>query len=93
MGWEVYKTAIIQRFGSVFEDPISALKNANYETNATEYQDLFDTLLCRVDISEEHDISMYLGGLPTELEMRVRMFKPRTLSNAYSLTNMQEATL
>nr|GEW94043.1 gypsy/Ty3 retroelement polyprotein [Tanacetum cinerariifolium] len=62
---EIYKTAIIQRFGSVFEDPMVALKNAKYEKNAKEYQNVFDTLLCRVDISQEHAVSLYLGGLPT----------------------------
>ncbi|GJY42186.1 retrotransposon-related protein [Tanacetum coccineum] len=93
VGWEVYKAAIIQRFGSVFEDPMAALKNAKYEKNAKEYQDVFDTLLCRVTISQEHAISLYLGGLPTELEMSVRMFKPATLADAYSLTNLQEAIL
>ncbi|GKD96782.1 omega-3 fatty acid desaturase, endoplasmic reticulum-like protein [Tanacetum coccineum] len=93
VGWEMYKTAIIQRFGSVFEDPMAALKNVKYEKNAKEYQDVFDTLLCRVDISPEHAMSLYLGRLPTELEMSVRMFKPRTLADAYYLTNLQEATL
>ncbi|GJR48128.1 hypothetical protein Tco_1316231, partial [Tanacetum coccineum] len=68
-------------------------KIAKYEKNAKEYQDLFDTLLCRVEISQEHDVSLYLGGLPTELEMSVRMFKPRTLVDAYYLINLQEATL
>ena len=93
VGWEMYKTAIIQRFGSINEDPMAALKNAKYEKSAKEYQDLFDTLLCRVDISPEHAISLYLGGLPPELEMSVRMFRPMTLADAYNLTNLQEATL
>ncbi|GJS84166.1 hypothetical protein Tco_0750707 [Tanacetum coccineum] len=34
-----------------------------------EYQDTFDNLLSRVEVSEEHVISLNLGGLPTELEM------------------------
>lgn len=93
VGWEMYKTAITQRFGSVFEDPMAELKNAKYDKSAKEYQDLFDTLLCRVDISPENALSLYLGGLPTELEMAVRMFKPRTIADAYYLTNLQEATL
>ncbi|GJZ00414.1 retrotransposon-related protein [Tanacetum coccineum] len=87
------KTAIIQRFGSVFEDPMAALKNAKYEKNAKEYQDVFDTLLCRVDISPEHAVSLYLGRLATEFEISVRMFKPRTLVDACYLTNLQEAPL
>ncbi|GJX08638.1 hypothetical protein Tco_0691543 [Tanacetum coccineum] len=87
------KTAIIQRFGTVFEDHMSALKNVKYEKNAKEYQDVFDTLLGRVIISQEHAIRLYLGGLPTELEMSVRMFKPATLVDAYFLTNLQEVIL
>nr|GEV11484.1 reverse transcriptase [Tanacetum cinerariifolium] len=48
---ELYKATIIQRFGSVFEDPISTLKM---------------------------------------LKMSVRMFKPTTLADNYSLTNLQK---
>ncbi|GJR26705.1 hypothetical protein Tco_1102937 [Tanacetum coccineum] len=40
ISWEEYKNAIIQRFESIFEDPMSSLKNAKYEKNAKEYQDL-----------------------------------------------------
>ncbi|GJX28483.1 reverse transcriptase [Tanacetum coccineum] len=55
--------------------------------------DAFDTLLSRVDINEEHIVSFYLGGLPAEIKMGVRMFGPKTLADAYRLTNYQEATL
>ncbi|GJU01292.1 RNA-directed DNA polymerase like protein [Tanacetum coccineum] len=87
VNWEVYKNAIVQRFGSIFEDPMSALKNAKYDKSAKEYQDFFDTHLCRFTISKKHAISLYFGRLPTELEMSVRMFKPATLADAYSLTS------
>nr|GEX94922.1 gypsy/Ty3 retroelement polyprotein [Tanacetum cinerariifolium] len=63
--WPVYRDAIMQRFGTVFDDPMSKLKNVN----------------------------LYLGGLPTKIEMGVRMFKPQSLTDAYCLTNLQEATL
>ncbi|GKC42794.1 hypothetical protein Tco_1060516 [Tanacetum coccineum] len=88
--WTEYKEAITLRFGLVFDDLITALKNAKYDKSD---QDIFDNLLCRVEVSEEHAISLYLGGLPTELEMVVRMVKPKTLSDAYCLTTLQEATL
>ncbi|GJZ78004.1 hypothetical protein Tco_0642676 [Tanacetum coccineum] len=87
------KEVVLARFGSVFEDPMAELKNLKYETSAKIYEDAFDNLLSRVEISEDHDISLFIGGLPTEIEMRVRMFKPRTLTDAYCLTNLQEATL
>ncbi|GKF79026.1 hypothetical protein Tco_0234594, partial [Tanacetum coccineum] len=81
------------RFGTLYDDPISEIRKVKYQTNAKEYQDAFDTLLSRVDISEEHVVSFYLGGLPAEIEMGVRMFGPKTLADAYRLTNYQEATL
>ncbi|GJY62376.1 hypothetical protein Tco_0463033 [Tanacetum coccineum] len=70
---------------------MSSLKNAKYEKNLREYQDLFDTH--RVTISQEHAISLYFRGLPTKLEMSLRMFKPATLAYAYSFTMLQEVIL
>ncbi|GKD85199.1 gypsy/ty3 retroelement polyprotein [Tanacetum coccineum] len=93
VSWNVYKKGILQRFGTVFDDPISEMRKIKYQSNAKDYQDVFDTLLSRVDVSEEHVVSFYLGGLPDEIEMGVRMFKPTTLAYAYQLTNYQEATL
>ncbi|GKD22611.1 gypsy/ty3 retroelement polyprotein [Tanacetum coccineum] len=66
--WNVYKNGILQRFGIVFDDPVSILRKIKYQSNAKDYQDDFDTLLSRVDVSEEHVVSFYLGGLPTKIE-------------------------
>ncbi|GJW18125.1 hypothetical protein Tco_0025561 [Tanacetum coccineum] len=73
--------------------PMSELKNLKYETTAREYEDAFDSLLSRVEVSEDHVVSLFMGGLPTEIEMGVRMFKPKNLADAYYLTNLQVATL
>ncbi|GJY09808.1 reverse transcriptase [Tanacetum coccineum] len=64
-----------------------------YETTAREYEDAFDNMLSRVEVGEDHVVSLFMGGLPTEIEMGVRMFKPKILADAYCLTNLQEATL
>nr|GEW86853.1 hypothetical protein [Tanacetum cinerariifolium] len=58
-----------KRFSTVYDDPISEIRKVKYQTNAKEYQDAFDTLFSRVDISEEHVVSFYLGGLPAEIEI------------------------
>ncbi|GJT36493.1 hypothetical protein Tco_0926912 [Tanacetum coccineum] len=58
-----------------------------------EQKDAFDNLLSMVEINEENVVSFYLGGLPQEIEMGVRMFKPKTLAEVYCLTNLQEASL
>ncbi|GKD17539.1 putative mitochondrial protein [Tanacetum coccineum] len=60
----------VKGFGIVYDDPISEIRKVKYQPNVKEYQDAFDTLLSMVDISEEHAVSFYLGGLPTEIEMR-----------------------
>ncbi|GJS39345.1 putative mitochondrial protein [Tanacetum coccineum] len=93
VSWNVYKKGILQRFGTAFDDPISEIRRIKYQSSAKDYQDAFDTLLSRVDVSEKHAVSFYLGGLPAEIEIGVRMFKPTTLADAFQLTNYQEATL
>ncbi|GJV82439.1 hypothetical protein Tco_1522337 [Tanacetum coccineum] len=64
--WNVYKNGILQRFGIVFDDPVSKLRKIKYQSNAKDYQDAFDTLLSRVDVSEEHAVSFYLGEATLE---------------------------
>ncbi|GJW95293.1 retrovirus-related pol polyprotein from transposon TNT 1-94 [Tanacetum coccineum] len=91
--WEDYKQAILARFGTVTDDPMSELKNLKYETTSRAYEYAFDDLLSRIEISENHAISLFIGGLPVEIAMAVRMFKPRKLADAYCLTNLQEAII
>lgn len=50
-------------------------------------------LLSKVDLTEQQAVSFYLGGLQEDIAMGVRMFKPNTLVDAYSLTKLQEATI
>nr|GEZ57300.1 hypothetical protein [Tanacetum cinerariifolium] len=59
----MYKDAIIQRFGTVFDDHMAKLKNVTYKTNAKAYQDAFDNLLSKVEIREGEE-----EGNESELE-------------------------
>ncbi|GJW75785.1 retrotransposable element Tf2 [Tanacetum coccineum] len=54
VSWNLYKSGILQRFDTAYDDPISEIRKVKYQTNAREYQDAFDTFLSRVDISEEY---------------------------------------
>ncbi|GKD38620.1 reverse transcriptase [Tanacetum coccineum] len=63
VGWEMYKTSIIQRFRYVFEDPVAALKNAKYEKSAKEYQDLFDTLLSTLEAVKKKNMSFLSSNM------------------------------
>ncbi|GJT85577.1 transposon ty3-G gag-pol polyprotein, partial [Tanacetum coccineum] len=44
-------------------------------------------------MAELKNLSMFIVGLPAAIELNVRMFRPRTLSDAFSLASLQEATL
>ncbi|GJR67341.1 NIN-like protein [Tanacetum coccineum] len=93
VAWNVYEEAILKRFGSINEDPMTELKNLRYETSMREYQSQFEKLLNQVDITESQSISMFIVGLPVFIELNVRMFRPKSLADAFSLANSQEATL
>ena len=93
VAWQVYEEAVLKRFGEVNEDPLAELKNLRYKTTMKQYQSDFETLLTQVTLTEAQAVSMYIGGLPPTIEMNVRMFKPRTLADAFSLSNLQEAVL
>ncbi|GKA53785.1 reverse transcriptase [Tanacetum coccineum] len=43
--WEVYKEVVLARFGSLYDDQMSGLKNLKYDRSAKEYEDAFDNLL------------------------------------------------
>ncbi|GKB52226.1 hypothetical protein Tco_0902979, partial [Tanacetum coccineum] len=87
--WLVFRGAVMQRFGNPIDDPLAELKNYKFETSVKDYQNAYDKLLSRVDISEDQAISFYMAGLPTDVELAVRMFKPQTPANAYSLSKLQ----
>ncbi|GJW23762.1 reverse transcriptase [Tanacetum coccineum] len=74
----IYETTILAWFGNVYDDPMFELKNLKYETTAREYEDAFDSLLSRVEVSDEHVVSLLMGGLLTEIEMRSSRFKAST---------------
>nr|GEW76573.1 hypothetical protein [Tanacetum cinerariifolium] len=54
VGWNEYKQAILTRFGKGYDDPMFELKNLKYETTVREYENAFDNILSRVEVSEEH---------------------------------------
>ncbi|GKF92728.1 hypothetical protein Tco_0279447 [Tanacetum coccineum] len=93
MACNMYEEATVKRFGFVNEDPMAELKNLRYETSMKEYQSQFEMLLNQVDITESQSISMFKVGLPASIALNVRIFWPKSLADAFSLANLQEATL
>nr|GEU34635.1 hypothetical protein [Tanacetum cinerariifolium] len=89
VSWNVYKNGILQRFDTVYYDPVSEIKKIKYQSNAKESQDAFDTLLIRVDISEEHDVSIFLIVLLADDEMEC---EEECMEKESSLPNKEVAT-
>ncbi|GKC56058.1 reverse transcriptase [Tanacetum coccineum] len=47
----------------------------------------------RMDLSEKHAISLFLGGLKMEISAHIRMFTMYTLNDVYYIAKMQEQTI
>lgn len=90
--WEVYQIQVKKRFESIFEDLVVALKNLKQTTNVQVYQDSFEELLNKVELSDAYAISLFIGGLKEDIAYAVRMFKPTSLSDVFSLSKLQEAS-
>nr|GEV74561.1 hypothetical protein [Tanacetum cinerariifolium] len=91
--WTMYEREVKNRFDSVFEDPIVELKILKHVTTVQLYQEQFEALMNKVELSEAYAASLFIGGLKDEIIMHVRMFKPNSLSDVYCLAKMQEATI
>jgi len=92
--WENYKNAIVARFGNgPFDDPMAELVKLRQTGSVSQYQEQFDVLINRVELSVTQAVSCFLSGLTEEIQCAVRMFKPSNLHEAYCLAKLQEATL
>ncbi|PKI68034.1 hypothetical protein CRG98_011630 [Punica granatum] len=93
VSWKDYIMAIVLRFDDTgYEDPMTDLKSLRQYGSLKDYMNEFDTILNKVNISEADALSHFLGGLNAEIQLPVRMFKPSTLAQAYSLARLQEST-
>ena len=91
--WDVYERQIRKRFDSVFEDPLMKLNNLRHTTSIQVYQDTFESLLNKVELTEKQAISLYTGGLKEEIGMLMRMLNATTLSDVFAWSRMEEARL
>nr|GFB92981.1 putative mitochondrial protein [Tanacetum cinerariifolium] len=91
--WNSFKEAIIQRFGSGYDDPMGDIKNLRHTDSMEEYQNAFDRLLSRIDLPEDQQFSCYIAGLQNDVELAVRMFRPKSLAEVYHLSKVQEAAI
>ena len=58
-----------------------------------EYQQDFDNLMCRLELSEAKKLSCFIGGLKLELALGVKLLHPQSLLEATKLERLQESNL
>ncbi|XP_042027275.1 uncharacterized protein LOC121774473 [Salvia splendens] len=91
---DCYVSALGARFGAqAYKDPLADLRNLRQSGSLQEYMEAFDELYPRTGIREDQALSFFLSGLVDELQMPVRMFKPKRLAEAFSLAKLQELTV
>nr|GEU39550.1 putative mitochondrial protein [Tanacetum cinerariifolium] len=93
VSWTVYEQKVKNHFDFLFEDPMVELKILKHVTIVQLYQEQFEVLMNKVELSEAYAVSLFIGGLKDKIRKHVRMFKPKTVLDVYCLTKMQEATL
>ena len=77
----------------MFEDPLMELKNLKHTTSIQVYQDTFESLLNKVELTEKQAISLYIGGLKEEIGILMRMLNATTLPDVFAWSKMEEARL
>ena len=83
---------LIERFGEVFDDPMAELMKIQQIGSMEEYHEAFDCIISRLQLSDDHILSCFLGGLKKEIQMLVRMFQPNSVKRAFTLAKMYEAS-
>ncbi|XP_074317936.1 uncharacterized protein LOC141654717 [Silene latifolia] len=91
--WDEYERAIKNRFGNMHEDPMSDLLMLKQKGSVQKYHDEFDVLISKLTLQPDYALSCFITGLEDNITLMVRMLKPKTISDAYSLAKLQEASL
>lgn len=67
--WELYEREVLKRFDVVFDASMMGLKNLKQDGTVRDYQEKFEALFNRVELSEKHVVSLFLGGLKSEISL------------------------
>jgi hypothetical protein len=90
--WPEFLNLLQTRFGAgSYDDPMETLVKLKQTGSVEEYKSQFEYLANRVSGLLDHlKISCFLGGLSDDIRLPVRMFNPKTMTDAYSLAKIQE---
>lgn len=90
--WDQYALDITTCFDEVFDDPMSDLKALKQDQGSVQtYHDEFDALASKLELSEGYLLSCFIRGLNESFQIKVRMFSPTSVQQAYCLAKLKEA--
>nr|DAD28975.1 TPA_asm: hypothetical protein HUJ06_030443 [Nelumbo nucifera] len=92
MNWEEYAKVVSDRFGPIYEDPMSELMSLRQTGTVEEYIDRFEGILTRVELTIEYQLSCFLTGLEMETQMQVCMFNPKSVQAASQIAKLYETS-
>nr|KYP63444.1 hypothetical protein KK1_018013 [Cajanus cajan] len=69
---------------------MAELMRLRQKKSVCEYYKEFDSIVNRLNLSEEYMLSCFLGGLKNEIQMLVHMVQPSTIRRAFTLARMYE---
>ncbi|KAF9594769.1 hypothetical protein IFM89_034752 [Coptis chinensis] len=81
--WRQFSTSLCKRFGSRKHiDPMSSLSKLTQQGTVREYITSFETLINLVPgIQDQHQVSLFVSGLKAEIQARVHIHNPLSLSH------------
>ncbi|XP_022019619.1 uncharacterized protein LOC110919665 [Helianthus annuus] len=89
--WADYVRSITARFSdNLWEDAMEEIKNLQQTGSLSDYCNAFDNLMTKVVLSKEYTASLFVGGLKPEIRCLVKVFRPRTLREAYAMAKQQD---
>ncbi|GJW52462.1 hypothetical protein Tco_0093813 [Tanacetum coccineum] len=91
--WKQYVKDITSRFGAPYDDPMSELMELKQTGSVTEVHDKFDCILSRLQLPPKYALSCFMSVLNEQISSMVRMFKPSTIQEEFSLAKLYECTL
>jgi len=77
-------------FGAIGDDPMVELLRLRKKTLVDAYHEEFNSIITRLKLSDDHILRCFLGGLKKEIQMMVRMFRPKSLQHAFTLARTYE---
>ncbi|XP_017434719.2 uncharacterized protein LOC108341562 [Vigna angularis] len=89
--WTDFTRILIDRFGEIDDDPMSDLMKLRQTGSVVEHHDHFDVITSRLDLSDNHLLSCFLGGLEKDIQLTVKMFQPQDLRKTFHLAKLYES--